>query len=133
MATSKQVLGEVGEKALQKIGPECSLNQTELVALIGLLKAGYRQSQEEDDAELATCIQSLQGDQIFVLSSGEIEDYLPDGYKDVAGVVELISRPGWYLELQDKEKAAELSDITCSILGVNNDVKEEFRNAIFAH
>ena len=87
----------------------------------------------EEDAELATCIQTLRDGQIFVLSFGEIEDYLPDGYKDVAGVVELTSNPDWYLELQDKERAAELSDITCSILGVDDDVREEFRNAILAH
>ena len=62
-------------------------------------------------------------DKIFVLSKGEVEDYLPKGYKKLNELIELIKNERTFIDFiigEDYlEKRRELSKIICSILGIN--------------
>lgn len=62
-------------------------------------------------------------DKIFVLSKGEVEDYLPEGYGDLNKLIELIKNERTFKDFiirgDYREKRLELSKIICSILGIN--------------
>ncbi|MEG4349515.1 AAA family ATPase [Microcoleus sp. LAD1_D3] len=62
-------------------------------------------------------------DKIFVLSKGEVEDYLPEGYRDLNKLIELIKNERTFIDFIIRgdylEKRVELSKIICSILGIN--------------
>ncbi|MEG4025494.1 AAA family ATPase [Microcoleus sp. S13C4] len=62
-------------------------------------------------------------DKIFVLSKGEVEDYLPEGYRDLNKLIELIKNERTFIDFIIRgdylEKRRELSKIICSILGIN--------------
>jgi hypothetical protein len=59
----------------------------------------------------------------FVLSKGEVEDYLPEGYRDLNKLIELIKNERTFIDFIIREdyleKRLELSKIICSILGIN--------------
>lgn len=84
----------------------------------------------EEQAHLIADIEGLRAGRTYVLGKGEIEDYLPVGCSEIAQIIELISNPQWYLELEDKEKATELSDVTCMLLGIGDEQAKVFRDAI---
>ncbi|MEG4111116.1 MULTISPECIES: hypothetical protein [unclassified Microcoleus] len=62
-------------------------------------------------------------DKICVLSKGEVEYYLPEGYKKLNTFIELTKNERKFRDLiirEDyREKRVELSKIICSILGIN--------------
>ncbi len=62
-------------------------------------------------------------DKICVLSKGEVEYYLPEGYKKLNRLIELTKNERKFIDLiirEDyREKRVELSKIICSILGIN--------------
>jgi putative ATP-dependent endonuclease of OLD family len=62
-------------------------------------------------------------DKICVLSKGEVEYYLPEGYKKLNTLIELTKNERKFRDLiirEDyREKRVELSKIICSILGIN--------------
>ncbi len=61
-------------------------------------------------------------DKIFVLSKGEVEDYLPEGYKNLNKLIELIKDErkfkDFIIHRDYQDKRLELSKIICSILGI---------------
>ena len=62
-------------------------------------------------------------DKICVLSKGEVEYYLPEGYKKLNTLIELTKNERKFRDLiirEDyREKRVELSKIICFILGIN--------------
>jgi hypothetical protein len=62
-------------------------------------------------------------DKIFVLSKGEVEYYLAEGYKILNTLIELTKNESKFRELIIREdyleKREELSEIICSILGID--------------
>ncbi len=59
---------------------------------------------------------------IFILKEGEIEDYLPDGYKDLDKTIELVREENlksWLAETIGQAKRNELDDIVFAILGAS--------------
>lgn len=61
-------------------------------------------------------------DKIFVLSKGEVEDYLPEGYGDLNKLIEWIKDErkfkDFIIHRDYQDKRLELSKIICSILGI---------------
>ncbi|HNP64927.1 MAG TPA: AAA family ATPase [Woeseiaceae bacterium] len=84
----------------------------------------------DEQAHLIADIKALREVRTYVLEKGEIEDYLPDGCSEIAQIIELTSNPNWYLELEDKEKARELNDVTCMLLGIGDEQAKAFRDEV---
>jgi len=77
-------------------------------------------------ALLETDFACLNGDNIFVLRRGEIEDYLPPGARDVRSIVELVSDEHWINKVPNAELRVELGEIVCEIIGVACQERNKF-------
>lgn len=74
---------------------------------------------EEEVGQLKKELEEKKRDGIWILSKGEIEDYLPVGFTQLSRIIELIENNGWIAKLDDEECRKELIEIACSIVGAN--------------
>lgn len=88
----------------------------------------YRRLRTDLSAEeknlLSEAIDAARKDHKFVLSRGELEDYLPEVYKKLDGLLHLImpeSLQAWLRGASDNPLIAELIEIVLSILDANDD------------
>lgn len=89
-------------------------------------------SGEEAEA-LNKFLKARQQENIFILSQGEIEDYLPDGSKDVDGTIELVKEDNlrsWLVDTISDDKRQELDHIVFVILGASPEERDKI-TAIF--
>jgi putative ATP-dependent endonuclease of the OLD family len=73
---------------------------------------------EPEEIALTSDLDRLRLDDILVLRSGEIEDYLPLGVADVKGIVTMITNRNWINDVPDESRRLELGRIVCMILDV---------------
>ena len=85
---------------------------------------------DEENSRIDVEISNHSCNNIYILRHGEIEDYLPQGYSDVTGIVDLVQEPSWLRIKIDKSRALELNEIICRILGVDEEVKGRFSELI---
>jgi len=82
---------------------------------------------DEERKILDAFLEQQKEKRIFILKSGEIEDYLPDGYKDLTGVVEFVKDGNfekWMKETRHTEPTKELLEICSDILGFTKQEKD---------
>lgn len=79
---------------------------------------------DEDKGLLANAIEAARKNNIFILSRGELEDYLPNGFKKLDGLLRLImpgSLKAWLSGVSENPAIAELIKIVLSILDASQD------------
>jgi putative ATP-dependent endonuclease of the OLD family len=74
----------------------------------------------------------LRDDRVFVLSFGEIEDYLPAGVRSVKEVVEFTTDRNWINRVPDASHRIELGSIICEILEIDDPQRTAFLAALEA-
>lgn len=79
-----------------------------------------------ESATLDTDLARLREERVFVLSDGEIEDYLPPGGRDIRAIVGLISDRHWINKVANQARRVELGKIVCAVLGISEDDREKF-------
>jgi predicted ATP-dependent endonuclease of OLD family len=97
---------------------------TNLCNYIKSRKMKLRDDQTDQQLQLLEkFIEEKRKDKIFVLSKGEVEDYLPEGSKDLNKLIELSKNERTFIDFIIREdyleKRLELSKIICYILGIN--------------
>src|SRR4028119_2119670 len=97
---------------------------TNLCNYIKSRKMKLRDDQTDQQLQLLEkFIEEKRKDKIFVLSKGEVEDYLPEGSKDLNKLIELSKNERTFIDFIIREdyleKRLEISKIICSILGIN--------------
>lgn len=76
---------------------------------------------DEEKISISTFISDKRNEKIFILEKGEIEDYLPNGFKDLEKLIELTEDKKfikWIIDSKTDEGLKELKDIIFSILNV---------------
>ena len=90
---------------------------------------------QEQRAELDTFIREQREKRVILLSQGEIEDYLPQGYKSTERIVELV-RPDnlrkWLQASAGEPCREELHGIVFDILGASEKGRSEVQTALLA-
>jgi len=94
---------------------------------LSALKDSLSNREAED---LAHELQLLREGGTFVLTFGEIEDYLPPGGRDVKAIVELVNDREWVNRVLEEGKRIELGEIVCAILGLNQAHREMLINEL---
>jgi len=79
---------------------------------------------EEEQSSLNKTIENLRDENIYVLSKGEIEDYLPEEYQSLSNTIELIKEENfeeWITNRNENTHLEELCLICLDILGIEKD------------
>lgn len=84
-----------------------------------------------ESKKLEIYIEGMKQEKTFILSKGEIEEYLPEGYRSLEGTIALL-QDGLFQEwiqgsLGDKECTQQLMNLTCKILDLNNNPSPDGR------
>lgn len=68
-------------------------NVEELEEFWGYIKSRHTQLKEEmtedEEEKLSKCIEQLKQERVFILSNGELEDYLPEGCNSIDEIIKL--------------------------------------------
>ena len=78
---------------------------------------------EKEETEINNFITAKASEGIYVLRSGEIEDYLPEGINSPGKLIGLLKDPNWIEQLEPKAKT-ELLNIVFSILELSETNRE---------
>lgn len=62
----------------------------------------------------------------FILSEGEMEDYLPTGSQDLRHLIAFLTNREWPNRIPTSSKRIELGTIACSILGATGEKRDSF-------
>jgi hypothetical protein len=73
----------------------------------------------EDREAINEAINELAAKHVYVLSGGEIENYLPAGAVDVRSIVSTVSTREWINAVPTASLRSELLAIVCAVLGVS--------------
>lgn len=74
---------------------------------------------KDEQQELNLFLQNKKKEKIFILTKGELEDYLPKNSISIDQVMELVKEPNFYMWfLTNSQYLLELKIICCSILGI---------------
>ena len=95
-------------------------NMIELGDFLTYLASRSRKLIDPLAPELQTLMQreldQLRKDGCFILSQGEIEDYLPPGARSLKSIVTLTSNRNWINSVPEADRRVELGKIVCAIL-----------------
>lgn len=112
-STDARALSEELEKAID------SENLTELKKLFEYIKSRKKKLKdnltEDERTTLQSFIQRKYDEKTYLLREGEIEDYLPDGFKSLEKVIELVKLPNFSDNFESK-KLEELKKVISCIL-----------------
>lgn len=78
----------------------------------------------EEETKIKNFISEKSGEGIFILSIGEIEDYLPGGINSPGKVIELLEDPGWTQRLEP-EARTELLNIVITTLELSEEDRDK--------
>lgn len=128
----RRALSEALAQAIQS-------NDTEVVREVWMYIEGrfarLRESlSEPEKAQLHAALEELRGRSIYVLSRGEIEDYLPEGSTSVDGTISLLepaSLLAWLETIESNHGLEELEDIVLNILGIHGSERASIREEVF--
>lgn len=77
------------------------------------LKAGLTKEEEE---VLSDELNAMREANVWILSQGEIEAYLPGGVSQLSEIIELLEDRNWIVQLENVDRRRELIEMTCSVV-----------------